>query len=106
MTLKEFLQVCSKNDYIGIWNIECSSLKEHKSRLLFEVQPTQQQYYKIGNIPYGRIMYLLDKDVYVVNHTQKGYLVRIGDKQKTHESVTQNHFAYEIAKMIDMYVKR
>lgn len=100
MTLKDFLEVCNKKDYIGIWNISGNPLKEHKSRSRFEEQPTQQSYFKIENLPYGRIQYFLDYDVYCINHTEKGYLVRIGKKQEIHENYLMGQLAYKIAQDI------
>lgn len=102
MTLKDFMQVCSPEDYIGIWDIDTPSTKKNKSKKRFEEQPSKQNYFKITNIPYGRIMYFLDKDIFHINHTEKGYLVRLYTKGKA-----KNHMdRYELARMIAAEIKR
>ena len=87
MTLGDFLKVCHKEDYIGILNMGAVTIdRKYKSSKRFEVYPTKQHYMKIGNIPYGRIRYFLDFEVEMINHTDKGYFVRIRserDKQDT-----------------------
>ena len=79
MTLQEFLLVCSGDEYVGIWDIS-KSLSDHKSRKRFEERPSEQSYFKIANIPYGRIRYFLNKEICGINHTEKGFLIRIHNK--------------------------
>lgn len=100
MNLHEFLSVCDPNDYVGIWDIDGNPCREHKSKMRFEEQPTQQNYFKIKNIPYGRIAYKLEKEVHHINHTPKGYLVRICTKNRAKESLDRHDLAYKIAKAI------
>ena len=65
MTLHEFLKCCDDNDYVGIWDISSDICRKHKSRKRFQACPTQQQYFKIGNIPYGRIKHFLEKEILI-----------------------------------------
>lgn len=71
MTLKELLSVMCKEDYVGIWDISYPIRPEGKYKRQFEKQPTPQNYYKVKNIPYGKIMFFLDKEVCGVNHVEK-----------------------------------
>uniref|UniRef100_A0AAU8B614 Uncharacterized protein n=1 Tax=Dulem virus 39 TaxID=3145757 RepID=A0AAU8B614_9CAUD len=100
MTLHEFLQVCSQEDYIGLWNVDVSATKPNKSRKRFEEQPTEQSYFKIGNIPYGRICNYLDMDILAINHTTKGYLVRLHNQDKLRKELDNYYLANKIAKAI------
>jgi len=96
------LQVCSKEDYIGIWNIDTPITKKNKSMKRFEVKPSEQNYFKIANIPYGRIMSFLDMDIFCIDHTKKGYMVRIYVKGKA-----KNHMdRFDLARMIAEEMKR
>lgn len=100
MTLHEFLKVCCKDDYVGLYDMDTSPLDKYKSRKRFEVFPTEQSYFKIDNIPYGRIRYFLDKEICAINHTEKGYLVRIHTAGRATKSLEQMRLAREIAKAI------
>lgn len=101
MTLYDFLTICGTNDYVGIYNMDTPCNKKHKSRKRFEEFPTQQSYFKVDNIPFGRIRNFLDYDITHVNHTEKGYLIRITSKRK------QKQFEYwEMAREIAKEIKR
>jgi hypothetical protein len=97
MTLHEFLKVCGKNDYVGIYNMDTPYDKKYKSRERFEVHPMQQSYCKVNNIPYGRIRYFLEYEIVAINHTAKGYYVRIHSPQHR-EEMDRWLLAREIAK--------
>lgn len=100
MTLKELLSVMCKEDYVGIWDISYPINSGRKYRRPFEGQPTPQNYYKVKNIPYGKIMYFLDKEVCAVNHTEKGVLIRIHNKGEAKKHLDMYRLAREIAKEI------
>ena len=100
MKLYEFLKVCGREEYIGIWLIYPSADIKYNSKRPFGKRPTQQQYYKIGNIPYGKIANYLDYDVLGVNHTEKGYLVRIFRREELNQRVYINDIAYKVAEAI------
>lgn len=105
MILGELLERLCPNDYIGIWDMEYpASTRSRKYKRPFEEMPTEQRYFKVKNIPYGRIQYFLKHDVYVINHTKKGLLVRIGRMDRTHESLERHQLAFEIAKEIKRQV--
>lgn len=101
MKLLELLEHLCPDDYVGIWNIEYSvSTRSRKHPRPFEEQPTEQRYFKVKNIPYGRIQYFLNHDVYIINHTNKGLLIRIGRMDRTKESLFKHEMAYEIARAL------
>ena len=100
MTLHEFLIKCNKDDYVGIWDVSSHKDRKNQSRERFEQCPTKQSYFKIGNIPYGRIRYLLDKEVLCINHTEKGFLVRVFEPNKTEQSFNNSDLADKIARAI------
>lgn len=100
MTLKELLSVMCKEDYVGIWDISYPIRPERKHKRQFEGQPTPQNYYKVKNIPYGKIMYFLDKEVCAVNHTEKGSLIRIHNKGEAGKHLDMICLAREIAREI------
>lgn len=102
MTLYEFLKCCDDNDYVGIWDISSDICRKHKSRKRFQACPTQQQYFKIGNIPYGRIKHFLEKEILMINHCDKGYLVRIHNKGEAKENLDR----YDLARKIADEIKR
>lgn len=77
MTLHEFLLICPRDNYVGLYDMDTRSDQEYKSRERFQILPTKQSYFKIGNIPYGRIRQYLDYKVVGICHTEKGFLVRI-----------------------------
>lgn len=96
MTLKELLSVMHKEDYVGIWDISYPIRSERKHKRPFEGQPTPQSYYKIKNIPYGKIMYFLDKEVFGINYTDKGVLIRIYNKGEAEKHLDMSYLAREI----------
>lgn len=99
MTLHEFLYVVSRNDYIGIYDMDTRPDQKYKSRDRFQILPTKQSYFKVANIPYGRIGRYLDYKVVGICHTEKGYLVRIMSER--HRRNLDNWLlAREIAKEI------
>lgn len=100
MTLKELLSVMCKEDYVGIWDISYPISSGRKYKRPFEGQPTPQNYYKIKNIPYGKIMYFLDKEVYAVNHVEKGILIRLHNKGEAKKHLDMTYLAREIAREI------
>lgn len=100
MTLKELLSVMCKEDYVGIWDVSYPIGSERKHKRQFEGQPTPQNYYKVKNIPYGKIMYFLDKEVCAVNHTEKGILIRIHNKGEARKHLDMGYLAREIAREI------
>ena len=75
-------------------------LKENIKNDNSEGQPTPQNYYKVKNIPYGKIMYFLDKEVCAVNHTEKGSLIRIHNKGEARKHLDMGYLAREIAREI------
>lgn len=77
MKLGEFLRVCNRDDYIGIYDMDTRYDQSYKSSERFQVHPTKQHYMKIGKIPYGRISRFLDYEIMTINHCEKGYYVRI-----------------------------
>ena len=77
MTLHEFLQHCSVNDYVGLYDMDTTDKTPRKSQYRFQIIPTPQTYFKIKNIPYGRIGRFLGYEVLSIHHTAKGYFVRI-----------------------------
>ena len=99
MTLYDFLKVASKDDYVGLYNMDTPYDKKYKSRKRFEEMPTQQTYFKIKNIPYGRICNFLDYEISSICHTDKGYFVRIHSHRKLKELDNQD-LVREIAKVI------
>lgn len=99
MTLHEFMKVCGNDDYIGIYNMDTPIGKKNPSRKRFEEMPTQQNYFRIGNIPYERIGRFLDYEVIHINHTEKGFLVRIGSLLHRQE-MDNRRMAREIARAI------
>ncbi len=98
MTLKELLSVMCKEDYVGIWDISYPINTKRKHKRQFEGQPTPQNYYKIKNIPYGKITYFLDKEVYAINHTEKGILIRIYNKGEAKKHLDMTYLAREIVR--------
>lgn len=96
MTLHEFLTVCNKEEYIGIWDISVVANNRKANRKNFGECPTEQNYFKIANIPYGRIMYLLHKEVFAINHTAKGFLVRVHNKGEAEKHLDMMALAREI----------
>ena len=100
MTLHEFLRVCSGDDYVGILDLDCPFDKKGKSSERFETYPTQQNYFKVKNIPYGRIRWILDKEVCGICHTEKGMFVRIHTAGKASNYLDRHELAQEIAKAI------
>lgn len=100
MKLHDFLKVCNENDYVGIWDISGNPSKKYKNRLRFEERPTEQSYFKIGNIPYGRIMYLLDKEICGISYTKKGYLIKLHNAGEARKHLDMYRLADEIAKSI------
>lgn len=100
MTLHEFLRVCNPKDYVGIWDIDGDPCRKNKSKKRFEERPAEQNYFKIENIPYGRIEYKLEKEVAGINHTAKGCLVRIYTKGRAKESIDRYDLANKIAEAI------
>lgn len=100
MTLKELLSVMCKEDYVGIWDISYPYRPERKHKRQFEGRPTPQNYYKIKNIPYGKVMYFLDKEVCGINHTAKGVLIRIHNKGEARKHLDMGRLAREIAREI------
>lgn len=103
MKLGELLEHLCPNDYIGIWDIEYPvSTRPRRYKRPFEERPTQQRYFKVKNIPFGRIQYFLKHDVYGICHTEKGLLVRIGKIDDTHESLSRHQLAYEIARQMQL----
>lgn len=100
MNLHDFLHVCDPNAYVGIWDVDGNPCREHKSKRKFEEQPTEQNYFKIRNIPYGRIADKLEKEVCCINHTSKGFLVRIHTKDRAKKSLEQYDLADKIADAI------
>lgn len=105
MKLINLLEVLCKEDFVGIWNMEYPVSTKRKYKRPFEEYPTQQKYFKVKNIPYGRIQYFMNYDVYAINHTSKGLLVRIGKMDKTHEELERRTLAYEIGKEIENRIK-
>lgn len=77
MTLQDFLKVVPKDNYIGIYDMDTRSDQKYKSRARFQILPTRQSYFKVGNIPYGRIGRYLEYNIVGICHTEKGFLVRI-----------------------------
>lgn len=102
MTLHDFLSVCNPDDYVGIWDIDGNPTRKYMSKKRFEKQPTEQNYFKIKNIPYGRIEYKLEKEVLCINHTPKGFLVRIHTKGRARADLDRYDLASKIAKAIKM----
>lgn len=103
MTLHEFLKSCNKDDYVGIWDVDypvTTESERRKHKRPFEGRPNQQQYFKIGNIPYGKVMYFLDKEILCINHTEKGFLVKIHTKGKASKSLDMMEQARYIAEEI------
>lgn len=100
MTVHEFLQVCRPDAYIGLWNMDVPVNSKYCSAKRFETRPTQQSYFKVGNIPYGRIGRYLDREVLTIDHTEKGFLVRFYDKRRQDERGRNSNLAGEIAKAI------
>ena len=99
MTLQEFFKIANKDDYVGLYNMDTPFDKKYKSRKRFEEFPTQQTYFKIKNIPYGRICNFLDYEISSICHTNKGYLIRIHSQRKLKEYANQD-LAREIAREI------
>lgn len=96
MTLKDLLIVLSLDDYIGIWD---TSRKNGR----YSNRPSQQQYQKIGNIPWEKLRNVIDYDVLGVNHTEKGYLVRLYKKDELERSLNN----YDLAtKLCDQQSRR
>lgn len=102
MTLHEFLKCCDDADYVGIWDISGDLCRKHKSKKRFQKCPTQQRYFKIGNIPYGRIKCFLEKEIVMINHSDKGYLVRIHNKGEAKANLDR----YDLARKIADEIKR
>lgn len=100
MTLEEFLRVCGPNDYVGIWDISYPIDLSKKYRRKWEGRPAEQHYFKIKNIPYGELQYFLDKEICGINHTKRGYLVRIHNRGEAKKHLDEMRFAREIAKAI------
>ena len=100
MTLHEVLCRMSEQEYVGIWDISYPTSTNLKHRRRFEGQPTPQTYYKVGNIPYGKVRYFLDKEVIGINHTEKGILIRIHNKGEAGKHLDMSYLANEIAKAI------
>lgn len=95
MKLGEFLRVCNRDDYIGIYDMDTKYDQPYKSADRFQIHPTKQHYMKIGKIPYGRISRFLDYEIMMINHNEKGYFVRI-HSQKNIEDMKNWRLAMRI----------
>ena len=95
MKLGEFLRVCNRDDYIGIYDMDTRHDQPYKSADRFQIHPTKQHYMKIGKIPYGRIGRFLDYEIMMINHNEKGYFVRI-HSQKNIEDMKNWRLAMRI----------
>jgi len=79
MKLVDFLKVIGKEDYVGIWNID-----DRKGN-----GPTQQQYCKSQNLSWDKLRNIIDYNVLGINHTEKGYLVRVYSKDRVDRSLSE-----------------
>lgn len=95
MTLLALLKVLNPDDYIGLWDI--SYPVEYRKNKPFGECPTKQQYFKLKNMPYSRLRDKLDSDVYCINYTEKGLLIRIGRKDDVKKSLNNYDLARKIA---------
>lgn len=77
--LHDILSLLPKDTYVGIWDCRRSNPKHP---IGFEKHPTQQRYVKISNLPYEKVRYLLDEEVYRIAHTEKGIFIQIMESRE------------------------
>lgn len=95
--LHDVLYLMPRETLVGIWDCRGDPLKEHKRG--YEVCPTPQKYQKIKNIPYEKLRYILDAEVYTIAHTEKGIFIKImEDREKVSRKIDRHELAREIGK--------
>lgn len=83
MTLNEILQKLPFESSVGIWNIDNKRAK----------CPTPQTYQKVKNITWRKLRNIIDYEVLVICPNEKGLLIKVYDKTRLEESLSEHNIA-------------